>query len=239
MRGSLMDSVGEAANLLLQQGDQLPEFLTHHPRGQHFPTYLQRLADMLALEKREMSEELESLSKNIDHLKVIVALQLNLAGAGGVLEELDPRTLAEDAIEINRVALDRHQIQLTRDYQPLPRIIVDKHKALEILVNLVTNAKQALRSKPSDKRVVLSLSAPGPNRIRISVSDNGAGVAPENLTRIFSQGFTTRPDGHGFGLHNGAIAAHDLGGSLLVHSDGVGLGATFVLELPCSQPGKP
>jgi len=71
--------------------------------------------------------------------------------------------------------------------------------------------------------------------VKVSVIDNGIGIPAENLTRIFELGFTTRKQGHGFGLHNGALAATRMGGALSVHSDGPGKGATFVLELPC-QP---
>ncbi len=69
-------------------------------------------------------------------------------------------------------------------------------------------------------------------RARIAVIDNGVGIAPENLTRIFNHGFTTRASGHGFGLHGGALAARELGGSLTVRSEGRGQGAEFILELP-------
>jgi signal transduction histidine kinase len=85
-----------------------------------------------------------------------------------------------------------------------------------------------------DQRITVRI-AGDPSRVRISVSDNGVGIPAENLTRIFSHGFTTKQDGHGFGLHSGALAAKELGGSLSVQSDGPGHGATFTLELPC-QP---
>jgi signal transduction histidine kinase len=58
------------------------------------------------------------------------------------------------------------------------------------------------------------------------------GIAPEMLTRIFQYGFTTRQEGHGFGLHSSALAAQEMGGTLTVHSEGPGHGATFILELP-------
>ena len=77
--------------------------------------------------------------------------------------------------------------------------------------------------------------ANGCGRVKISVMDNGVGIPCENLTRIFRFGFTTRKNGHGFGLHSGALAAHELGGALRAHSDGLGQGATFTLELPLSQ----
>jgi signal transduction histidine kinase len=64
------------------------------------------------------------------------------------------------------------------------------------------------------------------------VIDNGEGIAAENLTRIFAHGFTTKKDGHGFGLHSCVLAAREMGGSLLAASDGPGRGAAFTLVLP-------
>ena len=91
---------------------------------------------------------------------------------------------------------------------------VEKHKILQILVNLLRNAKYACQdSERADKRLTVRV-ANGEGRIKISVIDNGVGIPPENLTRIFNHGFTTRKDGHGFGLHSGALAAKEMGGSL-------------------------
>ena len=72
----------------------------------------------------------------------------------------------------------------------------------------------------------------------VRVEDNGVGIPPENLTRIFSHGFTTRPHGHGFGLHIGALNAREMGGSLSVASEGTGCGATFTLILPMNSPAQ-
>jgi signal transduction histidine kinase len=227
-----LESVAKAAALLQKNQDQIAAFLAQDPKGRALPEYLQRLGQVLLEDKREMQSEIEQLSKNIDHIKIIVAMQQSYARLGGVLEELDPKDLLEDAIQINNASFERDEIQLFRDYQTVPPVMVDRHKVLQILVNLLSNAKHALREKPSDRTLTLSLSAPGPDRVHIAVSDNGAGIGPENLSRIFSQGFTTRKDGHGFGLHSGAIAAKELGGSLAVHSEGIGRGATFTLQLP-------
>jgi C4-dicarboxylate-specific signal transduction histidine kinase len=103
---------------------------------------------------------------------------------------------------------------------------------LQILVNLIRNAKYACdEAGRPDKRLSMRVTK-GDELVRIAVRDNGIGIPPENLTRIFGHGFTTKKDGHGFGLHSGALAAKELGGSLTAHSDGVGRGATFTLELP-------
>jgi C4-dicarboxylate-specific signal transduction histidine kinase len=112
---------------------------------------------------------------------------------------------------------------------------MDKHKVLQILVNLVRNAKHALvDSGRKDKRLTVRVGPRGDERFAVSIDDNGIGIAPQNITRIFAHGFTTKKNGHGFGLHSGVLAAQEMGGSLTVESQGAGRGATFTLELPCN-----
>jgi C4-dicarboxylate-specific signal transduction histidine kinase len=134
---------------------------------------------------------------------------------------------------MNSEALARHDVRLVRDFDPnVPEVTVEKHKVLQILVNLIRNAKYACDdSTEEDKRVTVRVTN-GEGRVHVIVADNGVGIPRENLTRIFNHGFTTRKHGHGFGLHSGALAAKEMGGSLLVHSDGPGKGAIFTLELP-------
>jgi signal transduction histidine kinase len=133
---------------------------------------------------------------------------------------------------MNASALERHHVQAFREFADIPLITVEKHKVLQILVNLIRNAKDACeRTARTDKRLTVRV-VNGDGRVKLSVIDNGDGIAPENLARIFNHGFTTRKDGHGFGLHSGARAAKEMGGSITLHSDGPGKGATFTLELP-------
>ncbi|HYP17321.1 MAG TPA: ATP-binding protein, partial [Opitutus sp.] len=85
-----------------------------------------------------------------------------------------------------------------------------------------------------DKMVTLRILPTPAGRVQLIVQDNGVGIPAENLTRIFAHGFTTRANGHGFGLHSSANAAKEMKGTLTVHSDGPGQGATFTLELPAA-----
>jgi signal transduction histidine kinase len=137
---------------------------------------------------------------------------------------------------MNATALERHAVKTVRQYDAHPPVIqADKHKILQILVNLIRNAKQACddSGKP-DKQIVIRVYN-GNGTVKISTSDNGVGIPPENLERIFNHGFTTRKNGHGFGLHNSALAAKEMGGVLRVASPGSGQGAEFTLELPVSK----
>ena len=177
-------------------------------------------------------EELEQLRHHIEHVNQIVAMQQSYAKVAGAEECVEVSQLIDDALQINAAALDRHAIHLQRELEPMPPILVDKHKVLQILINLIRNAKYAVsESERIDKQLrVRAFSRDG--QICIQVIDNGVGIPAENLTRIFGHGFTTRRDGHGFGLHSGALAARELGGSLSAASDGPNLGATFTLALP-------
>ena len=175
----------------------------------------------------------QSLARNIEHIKQIVATQQSYARVSGVAETVKLAELIEDALGMHAAAYQRHAVQVIREFADVPEITVDRHKVLQILVNLLHNAKYACETaRTSERKITVRIAASGPNHVKIHVGDNGMGIAPENLTRIFSHGFTTRKNGHGFGLHSGAIAAKEMGGSLKAHSAGVGKGATFTLELP-------
>jgi signal transduction histidine kinase len=175
-----------------------------------------------------------TLRSNVEHIKQIVAMQQSYARRGGLIEVLDIRSLVEDSLHMNEGAFSRHGETIVRDYQDVPQLQVDKHKVLQILVNVIRNAKYACENA-AEKRITVRVHTSA-DTVFISVTDTGVGIPPENMQRIFGHGFTTRPDGHGFGLHSSAIAAKELGGTLEAHSDGLGHGATFTLTLPVAAP---
>lgn len=221
------------AELMKEHSDDLGAFISSDPKGRALPGYLGKLAEALAAEQRSMIDELVQLTKSIDHIKEIVATQQSYAGNSSVLEPGSLRELIEDVVRICDVSLARHHVTLIKELADIPMMSLDKHKVLQILINLINNAKQALDSvadRPS--RITLRLKATDDKRVRIEVEDNGEGISRDNLTRVFEHGFTTRADGHGFGLHSCILAAHEMGGELTVQSAGPGKGALFTLELP-------
>jgi signal transduction histidine kinase len=219
------------AMLKEHEGD-LGAFITNDVKGRRIPSYLGKLSEQILADQAATIEELQSLSSNIEHIKEIVAMQQNYARVSGVKELVNVRNLAEDSLRMNLGALDRHGVKVIRHYQNVPLINVEKHKILQILINLLRNAKYACDdSGRLDKQVTLRV-ANGNGRIKISVMDHGIGIPNENLNRIFNHGFTTRKNGRGFGLHGGALAAKEMGGALTASSEGPGKGACFTLELP-------
>jgi signal transduction histidine kinase len=156
-----------------------------------------------------------------------------------VVEEVAVVDMVEDAIRMNEGALTRHKVALQRRFADQPRIVTDKHKVLQILVNVLRNAKYACdESGREDKQITVRIEEIL-DEIHISVADNGVGIAKDVMPRLFNHGFTTRQSGHGFGLHGAALAARELGGTLSADSAGPGKGATFILTLPFKVKEEP
>jgi PAS domain S-box-containing protein len=235
VRRSKCAGLARVAALLSEHASDLPAFLTGS-QGKHLAVHLQELATELIAERDAASAELTVLRGNVEHIKEIVAMQQSYARRSGVTDVVDIRNLVEDSLRMNEGAFSRHGVTLVRDFEEVPLITVDKHKVLQILVNVIRNAKYACdESRSAEKRVTVRVRAVNGTMV-IEVIDTGVGIPPENLERIFSHGFTTRRGGHGFGLHSCALAAKDLGGSLRGESAGPGQGATFTLTLPLTHP---
>ena len=237
LRGSEIATLIKLGDLLKRHEAGLSTYLTADPKGKLIPQFIVQLAGQLQAEHQLLQKEQEQLTRNIEHIKEIVAMQQNYARVSGFIEQVSVAGLVDDALQINQAGLNRHGVQVVRQYADVPPAMVDKHKVLQILVNLFHNAKYAMdASGRQDKQLTIAVGMQGADRLKIVVSDNGIGISSENLTKIFSHGFTTRKDGHGFGLHSGANTAKEMGGHLSVHSDGVGQGAVFTLDLPLAGP---
>ena len=236
LKRSKVRDVGRVGGLLKEQGARLGEFLTDDARGKVVPGYLQALGERLVQENEAALGHMVTLRDSLEHVNHAVAMQQNYAKLASVRETVSVIDLIEDSLRLSAGAFTRHGIELCREFEPTPPITVDKHKVLQILVNLMRNAKYACDESGKKDRVLrLRVDGDG-ERVRISIIDNGVGIAPENMSRLFTHGFTTRASGHGFGLHSAVIAAQQLGGSLRAESAGLGHGATFILELPRDPP---
>ncbi|URM30044.1 histidine kinase [Pseudomonas frederiksbergensis] len=233
LRSSKAQGLGKAMQLINAHQDDLGAFLTQDEKGKLLPGYLNQLVDAIALEQQGMTDELAQLSKSVDHIKDIVATQQSYAGANSLMEPLHISELLEDALRMNAGALTRHHVTVVKEYGDVPQVMGDKHRLLLILINLISNAKYAMTDLSNRPRqMTLGVKVVEDTILQISVKDDGEGIEPENMTRIFAHGFTTRKEGHGFGLHSCALAAIEMNGHLTAHSDGPGKGALFTLQIP-------
>jgi len=237
LRQSKAESLAKLGQLLREHAADLSHFITDDPKGKKVPEFLESLSRHFSAERDRLLQEVEAMQKNVDHIKEIVSMQQTYASMAGMLEPLSATTLMEDAVRMNNGTLGRHHVKITRDFQPVPNIMAEKGKVLQILVNLIRNSKHACdETGRSDKEITLRVCAGEAGRVLLIVKDNGVGIPAANLLKIFQHGFTTKAEGHGFGVHSSANAAREMKGSLSVESEGAGKGATFILDLPVAEP---
>lgn len=233
LRRSKAPGISKVSELLSQHADDLAAFLTSDPRGKRLPHYLSALAEHLRSEHASLLEETRTLRSKVEHISEIVARQQGFAQLSGLFERLPPAELIEDSLRMNELSLGRHGVDVQREFDRVPDVLAERHKVLQILINLIKNAKQAVDGNGvGDKHIRIRLYRADEATVGIDVIDNGVGIPPENISRVFEHGFTTRANGHGFGLHASANAAREMKGSLALRSDGPGKGAVFTLTIP-------
>ena len=222
-----------AVDLLIQHDNDLEHFLTATPRGQLLLPYLTKLTGSLLDEHSRLKEYLADLEKNVDHTKQIVKSQQTYAKISIVDIEYDLGEVLHDVLKPLSGSLTTNGIELVWEGEKQLLVHGDKHKVIQILNNLTTNAVHALIASPLEpKRLIVRMSSDGENMACVDIQDTGVGIDATHLTKIFQYGFTTKESGHGFGLHHSALVAREMGGELRMHSVGVGHGACFTLELP-------
>jgi signal transduction histidine kinase len=237
LRKSSCANLTKVVTLMNDHAADLGAFMTTDAKGRLIPSYLAQLAAHLDQERMATLSEVDGLKQNVEHIKEVVAMQQTYARVTGLTEVVEVAGLIDAALHADVAVLNCEDVKIVREVDPgVSSIIVDKHKVVQILVNLISNAKHACEDADRKDKLITVRVRQDHQRVLVSVCDNGVGIHPKNLTKIFNHGFTTRKDGHGFGLHSGALAAKELGGSLTAHSEGEGLGATFMLELPLQPP---
>ncbi len=221
----------ESSDLLKSQSN-LAEFLTQDERGKNFGDYFSYVTEVMVKTESEILSEVSSLRKNIEHMSNIVDLQQTYAGRSSAQELMSINEIVEDSIRMSSGSLGKWGIDIIREFESIEPSMVDKHKIVQILVNLIQNSKEALKESGNSNKEIRIRTGRFKDRIRIEVIDNGIGISDENQSRIFQFGFTTKPEGHGFGLHNCLLSAQEMGGHLSCVTHGLGQGATFALEVP-------
>jgi PAS domain S-box-containing protein len=235
LKKPMVGDVCRIASMFHEHQDNLEAFLTQDSKGKQIPAYLGLVAESLSGSHQTIQSELDSLVIKIDHVKQVIMSQQDIAHAEAVREATAVEDLMEQALMMGMPEPEKYGIRVVREYAPVPTIMTDRHHVLQILVNVITNAKNAMVEYPTTAhcltvRILLPTDRKG--SVRFEVIDTGGGITAENFPRLFTQGFTTRKAGHGLGLHSAAISAKNLGGILQAQSAGAGCGATFMLDLP-------
>ena len=235
VRRSRLPGLAKANALLASHSADLASFLADHPQGKQLQAYLCKLSAELIQEQVDVLHELGGLNTGLSHVSAIISTQQSLAkgvGRTSGREPVPPSLVFEEALTLGLPHSERGGVSVTQDFRANDAVALDRHRLIQVLVNLIGNATHALQGlPPSERRLELTV-AVDDGRLRFSVRDNGVGIEPDLKVKIFSHGFTTKKDGHGFGLHASACAAMEMGGTLTCQSQGTGTGSTFLLDLP-------
>lgn len=230
--------VNRMAELIKAHDQDLGTYLTEDPKGKRIPPSLEKLGTHLIEEQRTILKEMKGLVRNIRHMKQIIASHQAMAKSAGQAEQISLANVLSHAMELSFQPGDEKWITIRPNYQQVPTVLVDQHQLLQILVNLLRNAKQSMLQQVQDSHDLnLSVKYQDDDEASVvmTIQDSGIGIAPEDLSKMFTRGFTTKTDGNGIGLHSSILAIQNMGGSMHVQSEGVGRGATFTLTFPVQK----
>ena len=240
-RNSKVSGLIKANSMLSSNLDNIGEFLTHDSKGKKLPEYYLKLGDVLSGEYKQILDESASLSEKATMMKEVIATQQAYATAGFYTEEFPIEPLIEDALKVQQSSLHKWGVNVIKDYSELPDVSAQKSKLLQVITNLIKNAKEATEANDAlnkEKEIRIETGVYKGKSIYISVHDNGCGISQENLAEVFNHGFTTKETGHGFGLHSSANSMTEMGGSLNASSEGDNMGSCFTISIPIAATNK-
>jgi PAS domain S-box-containing protein len=220
------------ASMIKSHKENLTFFLTEDPKGKYLLDYIVTLDEFWKNERKSSDFEIEAISKKIEHIKSIINIQQSSSRMTNMNESINLKLILDNLLLVYQKDLQKYNIALLFDYTPIPNILTDRSKLLQILENLIRNAIDALLTVKTQRNLRIRINLLENGFVQLIVEDSGCGIDSSNLLKIFSFGFTTKMDGHGFGLHSSALFAKEMGGELVAQSDGIGKGARFILTLP-------
>jgi signal transduction histidine kinase/DNA-binding LacI/PurR family transcriptional regulator len=230
LRNSPLEDFKQANNLLKSHSADLKDFIANNPKGEKLLQFYFMLEVPFTELHQQISYHINRLMDRINLVNEIIIAQQNYASNLPTLERIDLANVVEDALKMQSVVLDKYQIKIIRNFKPIPPILAQKNKLLHILINLFNNAKDAMLEMPEKKRQIILTITHDSQGVYLRFTDTGQGISPEFIKSIFRYGFTTKQQGHGFGLHSCANYMTEMGGKIWAESPGTGRGATFVLQ---------
>jgi len=232
-----MEKVLRAVEFLEQHQDRLVDFFREDPKGKQVLPYLKELAVTTQPVRAQMRETVEFVRGKVQHIAEIISVEQRYHRPGQLTEPADLNQVIRESFSLVQDSLQRRGVHVEQDLAELPLLNLDRSQTIQVVFNLLKNAAEALEKNPEGERRLRVQSRfqeePAPGLV-MTVEDNGVGIRPENLPRLFEFGFTTRANrgGHGFGLHASANYIQSAGGRIEAASPGPGQGSVFRVFLP-------
>ncbi len=224
----------QMANRLLEKNmDNIESFISHNPKGKKLMQYYLVVEREMNKQHSSFQYHLERLNKKVDTIANVIMAQQSLASLGSYEEELDLNEFLAEILDLESSLFEASKIKIVKELHSIPVLKVQKTKLVEILINLIQNANDAMHETPLEDRTLTISTNESNQSVFVKISDTGHGIAKDNLSKIFSHGFSTKRKGHGFGLHSCANYMTEMGGKMWAESEGNG--ASFILQFPLSK----
>ena len=227
---SKVNNLTKVLALMEEHSDNIGEFITSDEKGKMLPEYLLKVGVTLKEEQDNSLKELSTLHNGINHIEEIIAVQQSYAGVSGLVEKIVLSDMMDDVLKMHSEMFRKYKIKITKNYSQTKSILIEKGKLIQVFVNLLKNAKESLETNDEKDRIITINISEYKQHQTVEITDNGAGISKDNLTKIFSYGFSTKKEGKGFGLHTSALAMTEMKGKLFAESDGKG--AKFIVSIP-------
>jgi NO-binding membrane sensor protein with MHYT domain len=234
-----LKKLDDLSQIILQHKNDFGNFVSNDPQGQQIPEFLIMLNNCQKEEQKKMTNEAQVLITHLQHINDIIAMHQNLSKTSSDLEQiLSIEKAIDEALLMTDIDFSSRGITVKKQFEKNNPILVDKVKLLQILVNLLRNAKDSLlESTSQNKALSIKIKING-NRLYLSINDNGIGISQEQMKKMFIYGYSTKTNGHGYGLHGSILSARAMGADLKAESEGKDKGATFILDLPYKLPNR-
>jgi signal transduction histidine kinase len=227
----------KATALLSEQASNAVHFFSEDPRGPKLISYLITLTAALQKEQVENLSELQRLQETIRHIRDAIASQQSHARKSDFRQRVELRALLNETLLVNEALQKQCGITVSVNMPDLPLLELNRSRVAQVLVNLEKNALLAMQSVPrKNHELTLNVAILKSDVLQIEIRDTGTGFTPEIHERLFGQGFTTRKEGSGLGLHYCVNVIREMGGDITAYSDGPGTGASFTITIPRAIP---
>jgi PAS domain S-box-containing protein len=214
---------------LKNHASDLDDFINHQARGKQVFAYMGELIDSLITKNRKQADTFNRMEKALAYISEILSLQQTYASREQETRELvDLNELIDDAIRMQMGALEKRQIFIKKLFEArLPKLLIDKNRLMQVIVNFIKNSYEAIdaRQNNTGEKEITCSSFVENGHVGFRISDNGIGIDPENIEKIFEFG-KSRKGSTGFGLHYCKMCVESNGGEISFSSPGLGKGAT-------------
>jgi PAS domain S-box-containing protein len=230
-----VQGLSRANDLLRRNMDNLETFLSKDPKGMKLIRYYLKLEEAMVKDFENLAKNLNRMLGKIGAINDVISAQQDYASSSQQVQPIALREIMEKAFVLQLGSLNKYGIEVEKTYEDVPAVYAQKTKLMQILVNLLKNAKESVLATDGKEKKLQVRIRTKDEYVTLSIQDNGKGIDKANLAKLFTYGFTTKKNGHGFGLNTCAKYMEEMGGKIWVESDGENKGATFTLGLPIPE----